>query len=115
MLIPRSFIPRQDELPLAEIGFIRAMFDKSKGLTAMNYPYDQPGIYAIHVAGEVDTSWSDILGGLTIAYAETGEKGDIVETILSGSLPDQAALFGVLNTLYDFHFPMLSVNYLGPG
>ena len=30
-------------------------------------------------------------------------------TTLSGSLVDQAALYGVLNALYDMHLPLLSV------
>lgn len=81
----------------------------------MDYLFDQPGMYAIHVSGAVKKSWSEILGGLTITYAETDEKGEVVETVLSGLLPDQAALFGVLNTLYNFHYPLLSVNYLKPG
>lgn len=55
----------------------------------MQYPYDQPGIYAIHVAGRVDSSWSDRLAGLTITCEEDG--GEIV-SVLKGWLPDQAAL-----------------------
>jgi hypothetical protein len=31
------------------------------------------------------------------------------ETTLTGRLLDQATLFGVLNTLYDLHLPLLSV------
>jgi hypothetical protein len=81
----------------------------------MKYPYDHPGIYAIQVAGQVDTSWSEILGGLTITYMEVEQKGDSPVTTLSGELPDQAALQGVLNTLYNFHYPLLSVRYLRPG
>ncbi len=81
----------------------------------MKYPYDQPGFYAIQVAGQVDTSWSEILGGLTITYVEEEQKGDSPVTILSGLLPDQAALQGVLSTLYNFHYPLLSVRYLRSG
>jgi len=33
-------------------------------------------------------------------------------TILEGHLPDQAALSGVLNTLYEMHLPLLSVDNL---
>jgi hypothetical protein len=33
---------------------------------------------------------------------------------LTGWLADQAALYGVLNTLYDYHYPLLYVQYLGP-
>jgi hypothetical protein len=33
-------------------------------------------------------------------------------TILEGHLPDQAALSGILNTLYEMHLPLLSVENL---
>jgi hypothetical protein len=33
-------------------------------------------------------------------------------TVLEGWLPDQAALAGVLNTLYELHLPLLSVEIL---
>jgi hypothetical protein len=78
----------------------------------VQYPYDQPGIYAVHVAGRVDSSWSDRLGGLTITCNEEG--GQIV-SVLKGWLPDQAALFGVLDALYNAHYPVLFVRYLRPG
>jgi hypothetical protein len=80
----------------------------------MRSMYNKPGIYVIRVAGGLDTKWSDRLGGLTIV--ESGTTGDdavpIVE--LTGWLADQAALYGVLNTLYDNRYPLLSVQYLGP-
>jgi hypothetical protein len=34
-------------------------------------------------------------------------------TTLSGELSDQAALCGVLNTLYELHLPLLTVKRLG--
>ena len=37
------------------------------------------------------------------------------ETILVGRLADQAALSGVLNTLYEQHLPVLSVDCLEEG
>ncbi|MDX1418260.1 MAG: hypothetical protein R3293_28930 [Candidatus Promineifilaceae bacterium] len=78
----------------------------------MKYPYDQPGIYAIHIAGRLDTSWSDCLGGMTITYeVDEGQDGGTV-TVLYGWLPDQAALMGVLNALYNARFPLLFVRYL---
>jgi hypothetical protein len=33
-------------------------------------------------------------------------------TILTGEVMDQAALTGVLNTLYDLHLPLIAVNKL---
>jgi len=67
---------------------------------------EAPAVYAIRVAGELDDGWSDRLGGLAITVCEGGKQ---VETILYGRLPDQAALLGVLNALYDHRFVLLSV------
>jgi hypothetical protein len=39
------------------------------------------------------------------------EAGPLVTTLL-GELSDQAALAGVLNTLYELHLPVLSVQRL---
>ena len=79
----------------------------------MSYPFDNPGIYAIHVAGEVDESWSDRLGGLTIFKSETvGEEPQPV-TVLIGLMMDQAALAGALDTLYQNRYQLLYVKYLG--
>jgi hypothetical protein len=81
----------------------------------MKFVYDQPGIYAIHIAGRVDKSWSDRLGGLSVTYQENeGQDNDVV-SILCGRLPDQAALFGVLNALYNSSYPLLLVSYLKQG
>ena len=40
-------------------------------------------------------------------------RGPIVTT-LTGELVDQAALMGVLNSLYDMGYPLLKVERLGP-
>lgn len=81
----------------------------------MQSPYDCPSIYAIHIFGRLDKSWADRLGGLTVSYIEEDEKENRPVTVLEGCLPDQAALFGVLNTLYNLRFPLLFVRYLKPG
>ena len=63
--------------------------------------------YRICVQGHLDESWSERLGGL-----EVQSTLETTITTLTGSLPDQAALSGVLNTLYDLQLPMLSVELL---
>ncbi|VGO16654.1 hypothetical protein PDESU_05245 [Pontiella desulfatans] len=41
-------------------------------------------------------------------------RGDgTYETVLEGRLADQAALAGVLNTLYGLHMPVISADCLG--
>ena len=60
--------------------------------------------YEIRLKGYLDKSWADWLGGLAIIHEESGE------TLLSGSLADQAALYGVLNQLSRLGIQLISVN-----
>jgi hypothetical protein len=73
-------------------------------------PFDCPATYQISVQGRIDPTSSDLLGGMTIS-ATTAETGMPVTT-LEGDLRDQAALAGVLNTLYELHLPVISVKRL---
>jgi len=78
----------------------------------MQTRYDQPGIYVIHIAGRLNKSLEDRLGGLTITPIEGDDEFSQPVTVLKGCLPDQAALLGVLNTLYNLRYPLLLVRYL---
>jgi hypothetical protein len=66
-----------------------------------------PSIYEIHVRGHLEEKWSDQLGGLQIKPAQM--PGGQQETIIVGHFVDQSALTGVLNTLYELHLPVVSV------
>ena len=57
----------------------------------------------IRVKGRLDEHWSDWFDGLTIAH--TGD-----ETVLTGSVVDQTALYGVLSKLRNLGLPLVSVN-----
>ena len=70
-----------------------------------------PGIYQITVQGTLDPEWSARLGGMEI-MTFLSPQGDSYVTILTGELMDQADLFGILNSLYDIGFPLLSVKRL---
>ncbi len=72
----------------------------------------EPVHYRIRVAGALDPHWSHRLGGLSIT--STGRFDAPSTTVLEGELRDQGALLGVLNTLYELHLPMLSVESLDP-
>lgn len=61
--------------------------------------------------GRINEAWSDRLEGLSI-QTENQEESLPIST-LQGVLLDQAALSGVLNTLYELHLPLLSVDCLG--
>ena len=59
--------------------------------------------YLITVKGHLDQRWSEWFEGLTITLGAGGE------TILSGQLADQAALYGTLMKIYDLGLPLLAV------
>ncbi|MGB5847982.1 MAG: hypothetical protein WBH40_05820 [Ignavibacteriaceae bacterium] len=69
-----------------------------------------PAIYQIEVQGKVDISWSDNLAGMNIT---SNKQDDNAVTILIGRLSDQAALAGLLQSLYEMKLPILSVEYKG--
>ncbi len=64
-------------------------------------------IYQVRIGGHLDAGWSDWLGGLSITAQPDGS------TLLTGTLPDQAALHGVLNKLYSLNLTLLSVQCIG--
>jgi hypothetical protein len=66
--------------------------------TMIEPPIEPPQQYEIRVRGILDPSWSARLGGLCIAVEHFADRP--AETVLSGELPDQAALHGVLSALY---------------
>jgi hypothetical protein len=68
---------------------------------------DRPATYQIKVPGELDESWSDWAGGMTITVESEGEGPPV--TILTGTM-DQAALQGLLRWLYSLGLPLISVN-----
>ena len=77
--------------------------------TLVSPGFDQPGVYRITVSGHLDVAWSEILHGITIV---NGSEPDAEYTTVTGRLPDQAALMGILNTLYDRHVAVLAVERL---
>ena len=60
----------------------------------------------IDVIGEIDKNLSDILGGLSISY-KTENNNTI--SYLEGEIIDQAELIGILNTLHNMRFKIISV------
>jgi hypothetical protein len=58
----------------------------------------------IRVKGQIDEQWSEWFEDLTIAHTEDGE------TVLTGSVVDQAALHGLLAKLRDLGVSLLLVN-----
>ncbi len=73
--------------------------------------FDAPASYQIRIRGRIKRTWSDRFEGMTITVVES--ESEPVVTVLEGRLLDQAALAGVLNTLYELHLPVLEVRCTG--
>lgn len=65
------------------------------------------GVYEIRVKGNLDLRWSDWFDGFSITPVGNDE------TLLIGSVADQAALHGMLHKIRDLGLPLLSVQRLG--
>jgi flavodoxin len=59
--------------------------------------------YEIRIEGHLDAHWADWFAGLALTHLE----GD--ETLLSGPLPDQVALHGLLERVRDLNLTLVSV------
>ena len=66
-----------------------------------------PEYYEIKIKGQLDQSWSDWFANLQMTELE----GD--ETLLSGMLPDQSALHGLLERIRDLNITLISVTSEG--
>ena len=67
-----------------------------------------PEYYEIKIKGYLDQSWSERFTGMKLTHLE----GD--GTLLSGLLPDQGALHGLLERIRDLNLTLLSVDSGGP-
>ncbi|GHO87538.1 hypothetical protein [Dictyobacter formicarum] len=68
----------------------------------------EPGRYEIRIEGHLEKRWADWFEGLTITALDNGE------TLLTGSVVDQAALHGLLRKVRDLGLPLLSVIHVAP-
>ena len=69
----------------------------------------QTMVYQIRIKGHLGRKWADWFEGLTITLEGNGE------TLLSGPVVDQAALYGLLRKVRDVGMPLLSVVCVKPG
>lgn len=70
--------------------------------------HDQPTIYQFRLQGHLDRQWITWFDGLTITLEENGD------TLLTGEVVDQAALYGLLSRIRDLGIPLISVIRLLP-
>ena len=70
---------------------------------------NQQQCYEIRLKGHLDERWAEWFEGLTITLEEDGN------TLLAGSVVDQAALHGLLKKVRDLGIPLVSVSPVEPG
>ena len=64
----------------------------------------QPIVYRIGIEGHLDDQWKNWFAGLTITLEANGDA------LLTGPVPDQAALFGLLKKVRDLGMPLVSLH-----
>ena len=69
----------------------------------------QPMVYQIRIQGHLGSEWTDWFEGLTITQEDNSE------TLLTGSVVDQATLYGLLRKVRDLGMPLLAINRAYPG
>jgi hypothetical protein len=69
----------------------------------------QPMVVEIRIEGHLDGQWTDWFGGLTITLEENGD------TLLTGPVVDQAALYGLLRRMRDLGLTLVSINRVDTG
>lgn len=69
---------------------------------------DESSRTEIRIKGHLADRWIDWFDGMTITLTETGD------TLLTGPVPDQAALYGLLRKVRDLGMPLLTVHWVEP-
>lgn len=65
-------------------------------------------VYQIRIEGHLHRQWSDWFGGMNVILEENGN------TLLSGPVIDQAALYGLLKKVRDLGMSLVAVNRVQP-
>jgi hypothetical protein len=69
---------------------------------------NQPMNYQIRLKGHLGQQWAASFEGLTLTLEENGD------TLLTGPLADQAALYSLLRRVRDLGLPLLAVTRVEP-
>jgi hypothetical protein len=70
---------------------------------------DQPVVYQIRLQGHLGEHWVSWFEGCTLTLEPNGE------TLLTGPIVDQAALYSLLRKVRDVGLPLLAVIRIQPG
>ena len=66
-------------------------------------PKRKPAIYEIRVRGRLDADWVEWFGDMTLTHTSEGHS------LLTGAVPDQPALHGLLNKIRNLNLDLISV------
>ena len=69
---------------------------------------NRPTIYQIKIKSHLSSDWTDWFEGLTITPEEDGD------TLLTGPVIDQAALYGLIKKVRDLGMTLISLNPVPP-
>jgi hypothetical protein len=69
---------------------------------------NEPMVYQIRLKGHLGREWTDWFEGLNVTLEENGD------TLLTGLVADQSALYGLLRKVRDLGMSLLSVNRVEP-
>lgn len=72
----------------------------------MTNELNSPLVYQIRIKGHLGQQWTTWFEGMTIELMENGE------TLLTGEVVDQSALFGLLKKVRDLGMPLIAVTQL---
>lgn len=70
--------------------------------------HQQPTYYEIRIKGHLSHEWAGWFEGLSVTLEEDGD------TLITGPVIDQAALYGLLKKVRDIGIPLISVRPVEP-
>ena len=74
--------------------------------------FSGPAKYQLIIKGIIPDSYHSLFGGLE--HRRERSKDGEVKSILEGELYDQAALAGILSTIYSLRLPLVGLKYIEP-
>jgi hypothetical protein len=83
--------------------------NRYKAMPGKFNPKTDPGqtmVYQIRIKGHLGSQWSDWFEGQTITLEDNGD------TLITGSVVDQAALHGLLKRVRDLGLPLISLTQI---
>ncbi len=75
-----------------------------------NQPHspENGGIYEIKIKGLLDEHWNQWFEGMALKRVDNGESGQMC-TLITGPIPDQPALHGLLAKIRDLNLTLISI------